>query len=421
MLYAQAIFLMFAACGGLFFLIKRRQFDYFSLAFFSALIYFLPGFFGATSYHVGDGWSDMSIDPEVYWIMIFVILSIWFSAWVSSYAPKLLEFNIALPSESLVSKLLMFSASAGFIGLLVTSGSEVLQAEKEIVMQSLGRWHILFYTAATIGLPVAYLMRQYLLAGLFLASLSFDLFLGFRSALSIGIISVLVVMLYAQGRQRLIAANWKIILAALMFGLLMFGYKEIAFAVKAGMWDLVWSNLNDANTYLFMFTHSEPFVVQQILNEVVASRFETNADHIFSSLYQLMLFAPELGAETITFNSLFQPSLFPDVEYGLAANIWAQMWSAGGWTLLIVFTLVFNMVLALGNATLRARSIVLRAGLAPVFVYWAFYIHRNELGYALNLEKRILLLLFFVIVIVSIIKKATSQGSGQQKLWRSGH
>jgi hypothetical protein len=147
---------------------------------------------------------------------------------------------------------------------------------------------------------------------------------------------------------------------------------------------------------------------------VVTNRFETTADHVISSLYQFILFAPELGAESITFNSLFQPALFPNVEYGLAANIWAQMWSAGGWPLLIVFVLIFNVILALGNSTLRARSAVLKAGLAPVFCCWAFYIHRNELGYALNLEKRLLLLLFFVIVVLAIVKVATRQGSLQQ-------
>lgn len=409
MLYMQVLFTAVAAFGGLYFLIKNRQFDYFALAYFSALIYFLPGFFGSTSYHIGGAWSDTLIHPEAYWVMIFVLLSILLSAWVASYVPKVLEVKIALPTESGVSILLLLLTIVGFVGLLATSGSAVLQPEKETVMESLGRWHILFYTAVTIGLPVAFHKRQYFLAGLFLAFLGIDLFLGFRSALAISIISVVMILLYEKGKQRLIFFNWKIMLALLVFGAFMFGYKMIAFSVKAGLWDVVWSQLQDSNTYLFMLTHSEPFATQQTLNEVITYRFHTTADHIYSSLYQLLLFAPELGAKNITFNSLFQPALFPDVEYGLAANIWAQMWSAGGWPLVMFFALVFNTVLAIGNATLHARSMVLKAGLAPVFCYWAFYIHRNELGYALNLEKRHLLLLLFVIVMASVIKMATSR------------
>lgn len=403
----QVLFTAVACFGGLYFLLKNRQFDYFGLAYSSALVYFLPGFFGSTSYHIGGVWSDTLIHPEAYWVMIFVLLSIWVSAWVMSYAPKVLAVRSAVPTESGVSILLLLSTVVGFIGLLATSGSGVLQP-KEMIMESLGRWHILLYTAATVGLSIAFRKRQYLLAGAFLAFLGFDLFLGFRSAFAIGIISIAVIFLHDEGKQRLIFSNWKMVLALLTFGAFMFGYKMIAFAVKAGLWDSVWSQLQDSNTYLFMFTHSEPFAVQQTLNEVITNRFHTAADHIYSSFYQLSLFAPELGAENITFNSLFQPALFPGVEYGLAANIWAQMWSAGGWPLVMLFALIFNIVLAIGNATLHARSIVLKAGLAPVFCYWAFYIHRNELGYALNLEKRHLLLLLSVISMTAVIKMATS-------------
>lgn len=42
----QIAFLSVAAFGGAYFLIWKRSFDYFTLAFFSAIIYFLPGFFG---------------------------------------------------------------------------------------------------------------------------------------------------------------------------------------------------------------------------------------------------------------------------------------------------------------------------------------------------------------------------------------
>lgn len=407
MLYMRDLFTVVASFGGLYFLVTNRQFDYFSLAFFSALVYFLPGFFGSTSYHIAGVWSDTLIHPEAYLIMVFVLLSIWLFAFVTSYLPKVLKVKIALPTESGVSMLLLISTAVGFAALLASSGGILLQPEKAMVMESLGRWHILFYTAATIGLPVAFHRREYLLVGLFLAFLGFDLFVGFRSALAISIISASLVLLYSKGKQRLLFSNWKIVILLLAFGVFIFGYKMFAFAVKAGLWDVVWSQLQESDTYLFVITHSEPFVVQQTLNEVITNRFHTNADHIYSSLYQILLFSPELGVEKITFNSLFQPALFSDVEYGLAANIWAQMWSAGGWPLVIFFTLIFNVVLAIGNITLHARSMVLKAGLAPAFCYWAFYIHRNDLGYALNLEKRHLLLLLFVIVIASVIKLAT--------------
>lgn len=410
----QGLFIFIALAGGAYFLLAKRRFDYFALAFFSALIYFMPGFMGTTSYHVEGVWSDTAIHPEVFGIMIAVMSSIWLAAFGASCLPAWSGPNWSIPATEWHARLMLLAAIAGLAGLLATAGSTVFDPDKAVVLGGLGRWHILFYTAATIGLSLAFNERRYLLALVFVALLGFDLFIGFRSAIAISIISVMVVLLSTQGRQRLIAANWKLISAMLLFGIFLLGYKMIAFAVKAGMWDLVWRQLQDPNTYIFMLTHSEPFLVQQTLNEVVLNRFETNADHIFSSLYQFVLFAPELGAEEVGFNSLFQPALFPDVEYGLASNIWAQMWSAGGWPLLMFFILIFNIVLAIGNATLSARSNVIRAGMAPVFCYWAFYIHRNELGYALNLEKRLLLLLIGVAVMGAIVRAAARRRASQQ-------
>jgi len=237
MLNTQTLFRVVAGFGGLYFHNKNRQFGYFTLAYFGALVYFLPGFLGSTSYHIGGVWSDTLIHPEAYWVMIFVLLSIWVATWIMSHVPKALDFKMALPTESGVSMsiLLLLSAVVGFAGLLATSGSLVLQPGKEVVMESLGRWHILLYTAATIGLPVALHQRQYVLGTVFLVFLGFDLFLGFRSALTISIISAVVILLSTKGKLRLIFFNWKIVLASLVFGLFMFGYKSIALIAMASV------------------------------------------------------------------------------------------------------------------------------------------------------------------------------------------
>jgi hypothetical protein len=220
------------------------------------------------------------------------------------------------------------------------------------------------------------------------------------------VLSVLALALSARGPHRLGATHWALIVAVLLFGASMFIYKYAIAAAKLGMWDLVWSILSDPDQLMLAFTQSEPFAIQQILNDVIASRFVTSLDHVLSSFYQFLLFAPELGAEVVSFNSVFQPALFPEIEYGIASNIWAQMWSAGGWPLLALFCVVFNGAIALGNVSIRARCPAIRAGLAPVFSYWTFYIHRNDLGYALNLGKRHLLVLVLALLIAALLKAA---------------
>lgn len=405
----QLLFIVVAVATGLFFLLKRRPFDYFSLAYFSAVVYFLPGFFGVTSFHTEGDWSENPIHPEAYAIMIAVLISIACAAWLAPAAPAGPKGGRPDSMDEWVVNVLLAIACVGLAGMLATSGRGLFSEDKSEVLAGLGRWYILFYTAATLGLPIATFSRRYVVAAVFLAMLLFDLFIGFRSALSIAVLATLTLLLHRRGPRRLIVANWKVYLAGAAFGFAMFGYKEIAFAVKAGMWDQVVAALSMPESYLWAITHSEPFLVQQTLNEVVTHRFETSPAHIYSAIYQLILFAPEMGAQGVSFNSVFQPVLFPEIDYGIASSIWAQMWSAGGWPLLVVFLIFFNLVLAAGNATLRIHSIGVRTGLAPVFAYWAFYIHRNDLAYALALEKRHLLMLLVVVLLVRLLYAATAR------------
>jgi hypothetical protein len=46
----QAVFIVVVLTGLSHFLFAKRQFDFFTVAFISACIYFLPGFFGYTHY-----------------------------------------------------------------------------------------------------------------------------------------------------------------------------------------------------------------------------------------------------------------------------------------------------------------------------------------------------------------------------------
>jgi len=74
------------------------------------------------------------------------------------------------------------------------------------------------------------------------------------------------------------------------------------------------------------------------------------------------------------------------------------MWSAGGWLFLGLFIIVFITSIYLANKTLDSNRVIVRAGLASVFVYWVFYIHRNDLSYQVNIDKRLLIVLFVCLV-----------------------
>ena len=182
-----------------------------------------------------------------------------------------------------------------------------------------------------------------------------------------------------------------------------------------GDWQAVLQRIKDPNFYLLTIDRSEPFITQVILNEVIRTDFHVNLEHLGGTIYQLILFAPQMGVKPTSFNALFQPVLFPEVKSGMANNIWAQMWSSGGWLLLACFMGVFVTILFLGSYWLRSRDPIFKGCTVLLLTYWAFYIHRNDIAYQINLEKRVFIIWIFCVLVSMIINCIPSCKSYNQQ------
>ena len=171
---------------------------------------------------------------------------------------------------------------------------------------------------------------------------------------------------------------------------------------------MILDRLTDVDLYASAILLSEPFNTQAILNEVIAQDFRVGMEHFQDVLLQFLLFSPELGRAPVSFNDFFQSTLFAsDLDYGMANNIWAEMVSSGGWLLLGLFVLVFVLLLMLGSYWVQSHDVTVAAGVAVVFSYWAFYIHRNDLIYQVNLEKRSILVWVTCLVVSRFLAPST--------------
>jgi O-antigen ligase len=169
-------------------------------------------------------------------------------------------------------------------------------------------------------------------------------------------------------------------------------FKVIYIGVKFDDYGFIYDKLADPQTYVNVVFYSEPFYVQSTLNEVLATDFSVGLGHLMEIVYLVIPLSTEFGIKPVSFNDLFQLALFPQaLSYGLANNIWAQMWSAGGWVLLILFVLVFCAAIAAGEAARRKVGPEVHAIIVVALAYWCFYIHRNDLLGALQFERYILL------------------------------
>lgn len=389
----QGTFIVVTVSGCAYFLLCLRQFDFFSVAFFSACVYFLPGFLGYTVAPVGVGMAvPVDLEDQTYLVMVGVLIAIWAGAFLFDHAGGSHAAGWDLNGSAAAASCATLLAVIGYALIWATAGEALLGDDKIAMMESLNRWHVLGATAAPLGAVLAFASRRWLLLTVCMALLLFDMYIGFRVSFGIALIAIFTLHLSRYGPQRLAVQNWRIGCLGMAFVFLLFVYKQIYVAVKLGLWDVILDRLTDTELYASAILMSEPFNTQAILNEVIAQDFRVGMEHFQDVLLQFLLFSPELGRAPVSFNDFFQSTLFAsDLDYGMANNIWAEMVSSGGWLLLGLFLGVFVLMLTLGSYWVRSRDATLAAGAAVMFSYWAFYIHRNDLLYQVNLEKRTIL------------------------------
>lgn len=396
--------------GAMYFLFARRIFDFFSLAFLSATAYFLPGLVGFVGRPEGLLLRPTAIESGTYAAMTLVLVAILIGGILpqATTLPKAHSADGAITSTA--TTVAMAIALGGFALSVLTSGSALISPDKGVVLESLNRWHILWVFGAISGAALAVVSRQRWQLAVCMLLLVINMVVGFRSHLAIATLACLVISLARQGPQRICIRHAGALLSLAVLGVCLVLYKSVYVLVKAGRIDLIKSRLGDAGAYLLAVQNSEPFVTQGVLNEIVARDYSVGLGHFASIAYLAVPFAPELGAEPVSFNQLYQPDLFPDITtYGLANNIWAEMLASGGWPLLIVFLFLNVGILRWLSTSVSRGRLYVQALAAAAGAYWAFYIHRNDLIYEITLVRRVFLVWLVGVGASAMLVYASSQ------------
>lgn len=408
----QLFFIFLTVIFSPYFLFKKRQFDFFSLAFISAIIYFLPGFFGYVLYPNQFGLNTVPtpIIDSTYIVMILVISGIFIGAVVyDNFFPKKKFKSLYIKGSSY--SLLIF-LSVGILGFLLTLsvvGDDFFTGNKTSHMRHYHnmRWQLLWAVGASLSMVISFFRRKWIYFAIASLLMIFNVYIGHRSYFAFTVIAIGVIWLFDRGKKPLLTKKfclkyWWQILLFTGLAYFFFLYKSIYRYVLLGEWTIIGSKLSEPSFYLSAITNSEPFVTQSILNEVLRQNFQLGLDHVlFNVINQLLIFSSLLNVPD--FNARFQRELFPTRDAGLAANIWAEMWSSGGWILLILFIIVFVVFLGIGSRLLFYQNITFKSGVSLIFSCWAFYIHRNGIHNQLSFEKQFILLLVFGLLLPRLL------------------
>lgn len=419
----KTLFVLLSLCGLAYFVLRRRRFDGFTLAYLSALIYFMPAYFGFTAYHVGSTWIRVPMHAGTYAVMELVIVSILIGGGVYDFLPRLRSLNFSSRTPLIGAQWISFviAAIAGFITLIL-AGQALFStsSDKATMLGSLGHFYTVFAFAIIFGGCIAFERRAKWSFAVFVALLLFTVYLGFRLELAITAIAIVILWLgRTKGAGLRIISMWKSALPLAALAYFFFLIKQLGFQIKILNWHMVYRLLLTPDTYTNAIVQSEPFGTENILNVAISSDFYTGAQYLWGQLS--VMFRLFGNAQSVTsFNDLFQHALFPSVvDYGMANNIWAQLWSAGGWGFLIVGCIFWNITLGLGSWLLRSRDALVRIAAAIGLTIVAFYIHRNDLLYEIILVKRVFMIFLAVLVIGYMLTLASRARVEKRGGWRT--
>ena len=399
----MGIFYLLVSLFGIFyFLTYRRNFDFLTIGFISQQIYFSPCL--VDIFISSDNYYLYPVNQGVFITGMLLILSFLFFSlklYDGRYrAKKYLDLGFKYHAFfSTVIALLSFLISFYQAGPVLFSGA------KADVLNSIDRFYILWSISALYGISTAIVFNKkiYIYINLFLIILT--IYVGFRSIAAIAAISFLVIFFVMEGKKvNLFFDHYRKVLIGLFFGFFFLIYKGLYIAVKFGNYDTVLERLSDKEFYSEVFFNAEPFGIQRIFSDVIEYNFFIGLENLNRFILVFTLFSNDLGIDARSFNQYFQPALYGDVGYGMGSNVWAHMYSSGGWLLLIIFIILYGFSLRWLSKKVYYSNIKY----TPLFIvlgsYWAFYIHRNDLFYQLGLEKRVLII-FLIVSLSSIFYK----------------
>lgn len=367
-----------------FFLLKKRNFDLFTISYLSSLIYFLPAIVGV------DIWNQ-NIHVKTYLVYIIVQLVIFFGALFNDH----IVIRIKPPSFSRIPKysyyfIFMISISTLFYILLFHGPMVFLASKSDMNMHPYVS--IFWRVSSSLLLLYGYLLnnKKFLFFAALMLGLSF--IAQDRTAVALALLTLF--LLIFSGKKVSFLLKYRRLIPVFIFFTfaIMFGksFHVMVNLLSNGMplgdvIDII--SPKDGQSFII---NTEPFIIQLILNQVMILDYSINNDYLINfPLYLFPTTAP-FGVDSGVFNNHIQHDIF--IMYkdkSIAYNYWAEGYANGGWSMLVIFVVVWLLMIMLLNWGIRTQNIFFRGLFSIMGVYLAFYIHRNSLFSIMTYERHL--------------------------------
>lgn len=390
-------------CLGLIFF-KKRNLDFLSIYILILFLYTLPLFFGVVS-NVYTGLFE-NPDPRIFVVMGLAYLGS--SLFIFSDNSN---FNINNSrdylSEKIAFNIFLFLSIIGFIlfvPTILSSSSKVELLENTNLLSS-----IIYFNVPIIGFLLAIKVKNKKYIIIFSLLLLFLLLFGARKSVAIAFMGAAIIFL--ENKPLKLISKYKFLISAFAVLLVVIASKTLyGYVLGYGLLIGISEWFNNFN-FNFLFTGSEFITTSAILNSVLINDFSTDKIYYFYSFLALQpIPLSYFGYSSSYFNDVFQPALFPGINYGMAYNIWAEVFSAFGYFGVAILALTIPFLLnKLWYIYCRSKN-VFSIIILIVGITFAFWIQRNSLATIFAYIRNIFYPLIFIYILIFLIKKLLKKG-----------
>lgn len=375
---------------GVLTLLYVRKIDARTVFFVGTLVYGLPLYFGYLEYRLsylnGGLMYHDNIVNEIYIIYILLVFVYLLSLIKITKKNSLGSDDINKPIKKFIDYevfliALNFSLLISASLFIFTTGLETFTMDDR--GEKLNNYTVWYYFSGTISVITTILnillrkdWKYYVLP---IGYLLFDLIMGDRTFLFLGIVSFAVCYLHSKEINLNIKTRLKIGSVLILALVSAFVYKPFYFAISQGYF-----KVEDIGEYLNRaIIGSEPFIIMGNLNEIIKyGGITLESSYIINSIIGHLPFY-----ETVTnnsregFNSLFQDILFPFTEWGLASTAFGELYSIGGMVAIIIYLAFIYFFLKFPVP----RNNIGKMLYFFIVPYLLFYFHRTDWTYFIGM------------------------------------
>lgn len=395
---------------------KRRVVDFYTIAISGFILYILPSFWGTTWTTQNLYYEKVHFETYIVIDLISIILFLSLLYNDKNKPCKIVESSIKQFPRQLFFLLGIISYLLMLIAVLKVGLSVILADNKSLLnIDVMNPFFSLSIWASLIVLSYGMISKNRTYFVIALPIIIFTLYLGSRAHLVIAAISTVLIWLSKSGEKRLFK-EWKYGLVLVLVAVVATLYRVIYPFVKRGEYRYILSLLGDKEFYfdrIFVLPH-EFYIVFSTLNLSVSNKLDLGVEFIFNQIINFIpLLSRIVDTPNIKYSEIIMQNYYQGSRFGMASNIWAEMYSSGGVILVILFTIIWVKIINFFN-----RQLIYKRRMSPFFipfgVYSTFYINRLSFSLALGDMKYILFLLIISIVIYNIFLKPYMKPNRQQ-------